>query len=107
MRPSYHNEHARLFIEQSHHDEAWIVNFFVDIGYRNFGYGSELMRRVIDTADRQGVTLWLTPDPHPTSMASEDLCGWYKRLGFVWATPEVMPSGLAGYMKRKPKNGAL
>lgn len=62
--------------------------------YRGHGYGSELLRMILDDADLEQVALELEVEPSGP-LNYHDLQAWYERYGFVRQSN--------GYMKRRPR----
>lgn len=56
----------------------------IDVAHNERGKGvaRDLMRVVLDDADREGVTLILSVEPDGTGLSFEQLKSWYTRLGF-------------------------
>ena len=50
---------------------------------RGKGYGSQLLRQVLDIADQEKIRLYLEIAPSD-GLNYEQLEAWYKRYGFVW-----------------------
>ena len=48
----------------------------------NKGYASKVMNRVIDSADKYGITIFLQATPINNKIGEEDLLSWYKKYGF-------------------------
>ena len=61
--------------------------------FRNKGYGTKLLKLILDDADRDMITLQLEPSPSD-GLNYKQLVAWYKRYGFKIT--------LNGYMKRLP-----
>ncbi len=61
--------------------------------YRGCGYGTALLKQILDDADQEGATLQLEPSPSGP-LAYDDLVLWYKRYGFR--------TNSYGYMVRTP-----
>jgi N-acetylglutamate synthase-like GNAT family acetyltransferase len=57
----------------------------VDVAHNERGKGvaRELLRRVLDDADTEGVTLFLSVEPDGTGLDDSQLRDWYARLGFI------------------------
>jgi len=58
----------------------------IEVAYslRRMGYGTRLLRVVLDDADKEGVTLLLSvsSDDSPKALSNVQLQQWYRRHGF-------------------------
>lgn len=48
----------------------------------NKGYASKVMNRVIKSADKYGITMYLQATPIDNKIGEEDLLSWYEKYGF-------------------------
>lgn len=58
-----------------------LSSIFIPIAFRKQGYGSMLLKKVLEDADQKGITLFL----HASSsgwMEDSQLVAWYERYGF-------------------------
>ena len=81
-------------------DAFTIYGFEVDPTLRGRGIGSGLLERVVEIADRHGVTLHLEPALSRDGELHLGVAEWYGRAGFVWNDP-VNPIA-DGQMHRRP-----
>jgi len=66
---------------------------------RGQGHGSRLLRRVLEEADADDVTIWLYP--HSSGpLDNDDLIAWYRRHGFDFK--DVYNEAHGGLMIRRP-----
>lgn len=55
--------------------------------FKNKGYASKLLKRLVDLADKMNVRLTLHPQPTDNQgqgLSMDDLINWYKRYGFEY-----------------------
>jgi len=55
--------------------------------FKNKGYASRLLKRLVDLADKMNVRLTLHPQPTDNQgqgLSTDDLIDWYKRYGFEY-----------------------
>jgi ribosomal protein S18 acetylase RimI-like enzyme len=75
----------------------------VEVAYslRNLGYGTKVLLKVLDDADKEGVTLILSvaSDDSPGSLSNDELRKWYEDYGF-YQIPGKQGNGVT--MKRLP-----
>ena len=72
----------------------------LDPGETGKGLGGQLLKQILDHADKTGSTLWLEPSPlSHQSMEAGPLNEWYARNGFE--------GGWGSMMRRKPKKQNL
>jgi ribosomal protein S18 acetylase RimI-like enzyme len=76
----------------------------IEVAYslRGLGYGTKLLLKVIDDADKEGVTLLLsvTSDDSPHSLSNDELQKWYGDYGFYEIEGRA---GTGMTMQRLPK----
>jgi GNAT superfamily N-acetyltransferase len=51
--------------------------------YRGRGYGSQILQMLLKVADKEGITLTLSPVA-TGGLSQRRLVNWYKRHGFQW-----------------------
>lgn len=74
-----------------------ITRINVPDNYRGLGLGSQMLKRILEDADSEGVAIQLEPSPSgPLSYSS--LVDWYARYGFRFET--------TGYMRRAPRRNS-
>jgi len=71
-----------------------ITRINVPAKHRGQGYGSKLLRQILEEADAEGVTLQLEISPSD-GLNYGQLWDWYKRHGFMRHE--------SGYMRRRPR----
>lgn len=59
-----------------------ITRINVPEGYRGHGYGSQLLRIVLQDADEKGLPLYLEPQGSGP-LGYDELVAWYERYGFT------------------------
>jgi GNAT superfamily N-acetyltransferase len=66
------------------------------VGTRTRGQGnaSRLFKTVIEEADSEGVTLYLSVEPDGTGLDEDQLRSWYGRNGFENMDPELSETGM-------------
>lgn len=64
---------------------------------RGQGFGTKLLKRITDAADREGQILWLEIQ-ESDGLTYDQLEAWYKRHGFKWYR------GTMGVMRRLPNS---
>lgn len=99
MRDGYYNmEHGATvdLIKSSDSSLVIITRIMVTAQQRGKGYARELMERVIEDADEEGVLLMLSVEADPGGLDEKTLKAWYTRLGF-----EILP-GSDTTMVRRP-----
>jgi hypothetical protein len=64
-------------------DRLWLNRILLPASHRH-GAGSRMMARILDAADRAGVTVGLEADPtdNPGDPTTFDLVRWYRRFDF-------------------------
>ena len=68
--------------------------------FRGLGYGRELLRQILEDADREKVHLWLYVRQYIDSPLDDgELMEWYGRNGFE----PLMDLTVAGWMHRRPQ----
>jgi ribosomal protein S18 acetylase RimI-like enzyme len=71
---------VQIYVEDG---EAEVTNVRVREGCRGKGWGANLMKQIIEDADREGVVLLLTSGlGYDTGLRARELVAWYVRLGF-------------------------
>lgn len=88
MRELYADEHLEAFAQLSLRPNGFwkIEKLFVPVPFRGQGVARELMKRILEDADREGVylSIWLE-DPRGM-MSINQLEKWFKRMGFRGGT---------------------
>lgn len=66
------------------------------VGTRQRGEGnaSRLLKKVLDEADAEGVTVYLSVEPDGTGLTDAQLRDWYRRNGFEEMDPELSETGM-------------
>lgn len=82
-------------------DTYVLTRIYVRDKFRRQGFGTELLRAVLDEADLHGATLVLEIAP-PDKMGYHDLKKWYERFGFV-SVKVTTPYGKGFGMQRLPR----
>lgn len=85
MRHQYESECGRAYIRVNVYDEqdAEIIQVWTAVPARRQGLQRELMRQVLEDADREGLSLLLNVGQgRKEGMSHEELWDWYDRLGF-------------------------
>jgi GNAT superfamily N-acetyltransferase len=59
-------------------------------GYRGQGIGSKLLKRVLEAADREFKTLYLSVCTTDYGMSYDQLEAWYMRNGFIYKNGIIM-----------------
>jgi GNAT superfamily N-acetyltransferase len=89
-------------------DYATIDYFAAHPESRGTGAGTEAMRRILDLADKHGVTIFLDPVPLDEGGSVARLVRWYASFGFVFAEPDegsmmVRAPGAKGARRPNPR----
>ena len=69
----------------------------------NKGYASEVMNRVIDSADKHKIIISLQATPIDNKIGEEDLLSWYKKYGFEPEEEDYSKFELVRFPKGKTK----
>ena len=68
--------------------------------FRRKGIGTEMLNELISDAEKEGVTLYIEPNPYPdVSMTKVELVKFYKKFGFKFISYNE-------YMKREPSENS-
>lgn len=72
---------TRIQVDDSPSDFAWITYIESTVGSRGKGYGSQLLKKVCEEADKcqRALVLIITPG---NGLSFNELLGWYQRNGF-------------------------
>lgn len=62
----------------------------VPMGYRGRGFGSQVLQKMLDYSDEQGLHLILDVVPSGEEMGLRELIEWYERHGFIRKGPILM-----------------
>lgn len=63
--------------------KGWLVTALdVNKRFQGQGHGRQLLQRIVDDADREGVTLYLAAAASTPGLTQEQLCSFYERHGF-------------------------
>lgn len=73
-------------------DRLMLEDFQVEPGYRRRGIGSQLLKVVLDTADRAGIRVISGKVTADDLKNTPGLLDWYERNGFVITDPEAHDS---------------
>ncbi len=99
--------HSGVQVIQTEPNEAVVLELYVDPDDRGHGVGRRLMAATCKDADREDVTLYLTPNPYgsydiveekyyPPGLSYKELCKFYRTFGFRFKSKEEI-------MIRKPR----
>lgn len=68
----------------------WICGIDVPLSHRGQGYGSKVLKAVLEDADVEKVELRLYVWPmHNPTLSMRELMAWYRRHGFTWIGKET------------------
>lgn len=57
------------------------IEIFED--YQKNKYATQVMEKIIEYANKEGITVVLTPDPYKHNITKKKLTDWYKSFGFI------------------------
>lgn len=111
MRSDYMDVPTRSIIslDQAQYAPDWtVVRVSVLWPHRHKGFGSMLLKRVCEDADREEITLWLHvqsdwPSIGVYDLTRRDLTAWYSRYGFAVVSTTFGGAPVAGIMRREPQ----
>ena len=78
-----------------------VTRINVPTASRAKGFGSKLLREIIEDADREGTTLEIHPVPSG-GMTRKELISWYRRHGFQWEQSRASPGDPIKVLIREP-----
>jgi predicted GNAT family N-acyltransferase len=82
MKTSYYIEDVRAAADLIFVEGRWfITRINVPMRHRGLGYGTKILRQILDDADKELVDLWLKIYPSG-NLSYEQLESWYTRYGF-------------------------
>ena len=82
---------ASVCVTASFNGGVHLSFLYTENEYRNQGYGTELMKQVIDYYEVKDMVIYLKPLPFGQKPMSEhELRDWYEQLGFVEYRDQIM-----------------